>query len=71
MSEQYDERLAKHRANVRKGYNWIKRSLPELIPKDLASTISFNIDFHDDTKTIPDEYEPCDQYYFGKRTKMS
>ena len=71
MSEQYDERLAKHRANVKKGYNWIKRSLPELIPKELASTISFNIDFHDDTKTIPDEYEPLDQYYFGKKTRMS
>lgn len=70
MSEQYDAYLERHRKNVKKSFNWLKRSLPEVIPDDLLDTISFNIDFHDDTKTIPDEYDAYDAYFYGKkRTK--
>lgn len=71
MSEQYDEYLDRHRKNVKKGYNWIKRSLPEVIPEEIANTLSFNIDFHDDTKTIPDEYEAYDEYFYGKKKKTT
>jgi hypothetical protein len=67
MSIEYDNYLKQHIANVRKGYFWIKRSLPEvLIP---GYDYSWYIDFHDDSKTIPDEYEAYDNYFYGKQTK--
>ena len=67
MSIEYDKLLASHRANIRKAYFWIKKSLPEvLIP---GYDYAWYIDFHDDTKTIPGEYEAYDNYVFGKRTK--
>lgn len=67
MSKEYDELLQRHNANVRKAYFWIKKSCPEiLIP---GYDYSWYIDFHDDTKTIPDEYEAYDNYLFGKKTK--
>lgn len=69
MSEKYDEYLKKHISNVRKGFFWIKRSLPEVLLKIPGVDYSWYIDFHDDSKTIPDEYEAYDAYFYGKRTK--
>lgn len=69
MSIEYDNYLAKHIKNVRKGYFWIKKSLPEvLIPE---YDYSWYIDFHDDSKTIPDEYQAYDNYFYGKKTKQT
>ena len=67
MSAQYDDKLKRHIANVRKAYFWIKKSLPEILLP--GYDYSWYIDFHDDTKTVPDEYEAFDDYLFGKRTK--
>lgn len=67
MSVEYDNFLAKHNKNVRKGYFWIKKSLPEVLLPGVD--YSWYIDFHDDSCTIPDEYEACDAYFYGKRTK--
>ena len=67
MSIEYDNYLRKHVANVRKGYFWIKRSLPEVLKPDYD--YSWYIDFHDDSKTIPDEYAAYDAYLFGEQTK--
>ena len=67
MSIEYDNILRQHNTNVRKAYFWIKKSLPEILLP--GYDYSWYIDFHDDTKTIPDEYEAYDNYLFGKRTK--
>lgn len=71
MSIQYDEYLKNHDANVRKAYHWIKRSAPEILKELPNVDYSFHIDFHDDTKTIPDEYDAYDAYLFGKKTKFT
>lgn len=66
MSVEYDEYLKKHMANVRKGYHWIKKSAPEILKKfDPPVDYEWHIFFHDDTKTIPCEYEPYDKYFYG------
>lgn len=66
MSAEYDEYLKKHIANVRKGYHWIKKSAPEIL-KEFNPPIDYewHIFFHDDTKTIPCEYDPYDKYFYG------
>ena len=50
MSKQYDEYLQQHKANVKKGYDWIKDNLPELIPDgrrlDLEHQIGFAHDYY-------------------------
>ena len=69
MSKQYDDLLKTHIANVRKAYFWIKKSLPEVLIDIPGVDYSWYIDFHDDTKTVPDEYEAFDNYLFGKVTK--
>lgn len=69
MSVQYDERLKVHNTNVRKAYFWFKRSLPEILIDIPGVDYSWYIDFHDDSKTIPDEYNAYDEYLFGEQTK--
>lgn len=69
MSIEYDEYLKKHESNVRKAYHWIKKSAPDILKGDID--YSWHIDFHDDTKTIPDEYNAYDEYLFGKKTKYT
>lgn len=71
MSERYEEYLKEHNKNVRKAYFWIKKSAPEILKKIEGVDYSFHIDFHDDTKTIPDEYAAYDEYLFGKHNKYT
>ena len=66
MSKQYDEYLQQHKANVKKGYDWIKDNLPELIPDGRRLDLEHQIGFaHDYSKSQPDEYEPYDAYFYG------
>lgn len=71
MSEQYDAYLKKDNGNFRKAYHWIKKSAPEILKEIKGVDYSFLVDFHDDTKTIPDEYDAYDNYLFGRKTKFS
>lgn len=66
MSKQYDEYLQQHKANVKKGYDWIKDNLPELIPDGRRLDLEHQIGFaHDYSKSRQDEYEPYDAYFYG------
>lgn len=66
MSREYDLYLQEHKANVKKGYDWIKDNLPELIPADMRMILEHQIGFaHDASKTKPDEYGPYDTYFYG------
>jgi hypothetical protein len=66
MSKQYDLYLQEHKANVKKGYDWIKENLPDLIPSDMRLILEHQIGFaHDASKTEPDEYGPYDAYFYG------
>ena len=69
MSKEYDLYLEQHKGNVRKGFEWIRDNLPELVinerchSADLEHQICFA---HDASKTEQDEYEAYDRYFYGR-----
>ena len=64
MSAQYDRYLEEHRANVKKGYDWIKENLPYAIRSGMD--LDWQMEFgHDQSKNEPDEYEAYDAYFYG------
>lgn len=65
MSKQYDEYLKQHRDNVRKGFEWIKENLPQLVigDYDYEWQIALN---HDFSKDKMDEYDAYDEYFYGE-----
>lgn len=67
MSREYDLYLQQHKDNVRKGFEWIKLNLPELLNcgysiEFLENQICFS---HDASKSELDEYEAYDKYFYG------
>lgn len=64
MSLQYDLYLAEHRANVKKGFDWLCENIPELVENipDVAWQTEF---MHDESKDNSLEYEPYDNYFYG------
>ena len=70
MSYEYDLYLEIHKSNVRKGLEWIRNNLPELL-KDVKDGEWF-IDFaHDASKTEEDEYSAYDAYFYGGNRSYS
>lgn len=69
MSVEYDRYLEEHAKNVRKGFYWIKKSLPEILIDIPGVNYELMILLHDDTKTIPSQYNAFDEYLFGKPKK--
>lgn len=64
MSREYDNYLEQHKENVRKGYEWIRDNLPEVVSN--IPNLEWQICFaHDESKTKPDEYEAYDRYFYG------
>lgn len=64
MSYQYDQYLAKHKENVKKGYDWLLENLPDLV-KNIPN-LGWQTGFaHDQSKSEPDEYEAYDAYFYG------
>lgn len=70
MSYQYDQYLTNHKANVKKGFEWIRDNIPELINSefDLEHQIGFA---HDQSKDEQDEYEAYDAYFYGRNKSFS
>ena len=76
MSYQYDIYLAQHKANVKKGFDWIHDNLPTII----ANSIEYGgvIDYewqiglnHDASKTDDDEYNAYDDYFYGNNRSFA
>ena len=68
MSLAYDNYLEQHKANVRKGFEWIRENLPELI-EGFNDNYEWQIGIaHDQSKTQPDEYTAYDNYFYGNRS---
>lgn len=69
MSREYDLYLEQHKSNVKKGFDWIKNNLPELIPNNIrldCLDLVYQIGFaHDASKTEPDEYNAYDAYFYS------
>ena len=64
MSLAYDTYLQEHIANVRKGYDWLYKNLPEVLMLDEYRYD--NILTHDASKYEPEEYLAYDAYFYGK-----
>lgn len=70
MSFQYDQYLDRHKANVKRGFDWISENLPELLKGgfDYGWQICFA---HDQSKSELDEYEAYDAYFYGGNRSYS
>lgn len=70
MSYQYDQYLLHHKVNVKKGFDWLKNNLPELVTDgiNLEREIAFA---HDLSKYNTDEYEAYDAYFYGGNRTFS
>lgn len=64
MSVAYDQYLTQHKANVKKGFDWIRENLPELVIGEYDYEWQIGM-AHDASKTNPDEYEAYDAYFYG------
>lgn len=67
MSREYDLYLQEHKANVKKGFDWIKANLPILL-KPLSDTTDLEWQIgmqHDFSKNDPEEYNAYDAYFYG------
>lgn len=64
MSINYDKYLEQHKANVFKGYEWIKDNMPEVTLglKNIDWQLQYN---HDNSKYDPEEYDAYDAYFYG------
>lgn len=72
MSIEYDLYLEQHKENVAKGFKWIQEYLPELIVDIPGVDYEHQICFaHDDSKTMADEYDAYDAYYYTKKDARS
>ncbi len=70
MSYLYDQYLTNHKSNVKKGFDWIRDNLPELIKQDFD--FEHQIGFaHDHSKTEKDEYDAYDAYFYGGNKSYS
>ena len=65
MSREYDIYLQNHKDNVRKGYEWIKVNLPELLNGLTIDDLDKQILNHDASKSEIDEYIAYDRYFYG------
>lgn len=63
MSIEYDIYLEKHKANVKKGLDWILENIPNILENNYnLCNVEFN---HDQSKSEPDEYDAYDAYFYG------
>lgn len=67
MSKEYDAYLEQHKANVQKGYDWLRTNLSSIFQKYPVND-SDDILNHDQSKTEQDEYEAYDAYFYGEKT---
>lgn len=64
MSNQYDSYLEQHKANVKKGFEWIREHIPDVLQGDFDYEWQICLN-HDYSKTETDEYEAYDAYFYG------
>lgn len=64
MSREYDLYLQRHKANVKRGYDWLRTNMPWLFEGQPDSAWQTEFE-HDASKSNPDEYEAYDAYFYG------
>lgn len=69
MSKQYDEYIVDHKANVIRGYDWLRDNLSDLFQDIMTFALDHQIYCHDDSKSELDEYDAYDTYFYsGNKT---
>ena len=69
MSKQYDDYIVNHKANVIRGYDWLRDNLPDLFQDVGVVVLDYQIYCHDDSKSESDEYHAYDTYFYsGSKT---
>lgn len=63
MSTEYSNYIMEHVANVEKAYIWLREK--EIISDELTTQINW----HDVSKYLKDEYDAYDNYFYGKKTE--
>lgn len=66
MSKQYDDYIDQHKANVKKGFEWLHANLPQLFSGVNMDEMVFVIEHHDISKYHSEEYDAYDKYFYGK-----
>lgn len=64
MSKQYDDYVVNHKANVIRGYDWLRDNLPDLFQDVGVVVLDYQIYCHDDSKSESDEYQAYDAYFY-------
>lgn len=70
MSYQYDQYLTQHKLNVKKGFDWIRDNLPNLLDGDFDYEWQICSN-HDYSKTQLDEYKAYDAYFYGRNVSYA
>ena len=66
MSREYDLYIAEHRANVKRGLEWMQQNLPpSVIDHDKMVEAVLNAEIHDESKYSKEEYDAYDDYFYG------
>lgn len=65
MSIEYDIYLAQHKANVKKGFDWLSSNLPEVVDCGILALEDQTVFIHDESKSESDEYNAYDAYFYG------
>lgn len=74
MSVQYDRYLEQHKANVKKGFEWLKEKRPMLVVDHENTGADFEWQIciaHDQSKSSPEEYDAYDKYFYGGNRSFS
>lgn len=68
MRDDYNEYLTQHIGNVKVGFDWLCKNMPELFEGYDADYLGSVISKHDASKYEDEEYYAYCEYFYGKRT---
>jgi len=72
MSYEYDQYLQQHKTNVKKGLDWMRENIPDVLKGEKEKNYDYNWQIgmdHDSSKTLPDEYAAYDKYFYCGRNR--
>ena len=67
MSNAYDQYLITHKLNVARGFEWIKKNLPDLLNDDADFEWQITMN-HDTSKSSEEEYDAYDTYFYKNKS---
>ena len=69
MRDDYNEYLTQHIGNVKVGFDWLCKNMPELFEGYDADYLGGIISNHDASKYDDEEYYAYCEYFYGEKTK--